>query len=560
MPPMIQNSTPRIDIATHIRKNWCRCVSKCVCIGVIVVAMVSPCVAIDEPKNTVQQRVTTICQNLQTATVRVRSGTDKSSGVIVSKSGLVLTVAHGLKPGSNAATVVLSNGKTCEAQRVVVDEPADVALLLMNVASQTDAEWSIIPVPVVEDSVVGELVVAGGFPAREPDGMGAVLRLGEILAVERTAVKTSCTLTSGDSGGPLVNSLGELIGLHRQIGFGAESNGHVAVSAIRAALEKSGHWKKLSQHAVDGPGAKLLSKDLSASPHALTSASRATAAIHGTTADGETAVRILGTVLDDHRVVTKLSEIVPYNALKCQFSDGSKIAATLSKSDQTLDLAILELASPYRNGKARSAADSGQRKLELFRSQLVFAATSLTDISAVGMIGRVAYNEPAQPARFGATMHATADRLQITELSPNGSAVLAGLQVGDELRQVDGTAATSLTAVSSLLKARQPGDWISIDVLRAMKHFRVQAQLQHDPGEQFEKSEFLDGRTGRVSLRRGGFRSILQHDIALEPDACGGPLFDIEGHLIAINIARRARESTLAISMEDVLKVADRVE
>ena len=557
---MIQNLSPRIDDATHIRTNRWRSVSKCVCSVVVFAAMVSQCIAIDEPKNPVQQRLTAIYQNLQTATVRVRSGTDTSSGVIVSKSGLVLTVAHGLNPGSDTATVVFSNGKTCHAKRVVVDEQADVALLLIGVASLTEVDWSTLPVSVIEDSVVGEVVVASGFPAREPDGMEPVVRLGEILAVDAAAVNTSCTLTSGDSGGPLVNSFGQLIGLHRQIGVGTESNGHVASAAIRTALEKSEHWKTLTHHTGARAGAKLLSKDLTASLQVVTAASRATVAIHGTTADGKSAVRILGTVLDDYHLATKLSEIFPYQALKCQLADGSMIVATLSKSDRTLDLAILKLARPYEAGKALSAAYSGQRNAVSFRSQIVFAATSLTDVSAAGMIGRIEHNEPAQPARFGATMQSGADHVRITELSPNGSAVVAGLQVGDELSRVDGTAVTSLKAVGDLLLARQPGDWISIDVESAMKQFSLQARLQHDPGKQFEKTEFLDGRTGRVSHRRSGFPSVLQHDIALEPDTCGGPLFDMDGHIIAINIARRARESTLAIPIDLVLTLAKGVE
>ena len=527
---------------------------------VVFAAVVSQCGAADELKNPAQQRVTEICQNLEMATVRVRSGSDMSSGVIVSKSGLILTVAHGLKPGSDTATVVFANGTTCEAKRVVVDEQADVALLVMDVASLTDVEWSIVPLPVVDDSVVGEVVMAGGFPAREPDGKGPVIRLGEILAVDQSAVKTSCTLTSGDSGGPLVNSQGELIGLHRQIGVGAESNGHVAVTAIRGAFEKSAHWQTLTQHAGASSGTRLMSKELTASPKVVTAASRATVAIQGRDDNGESSVRVLGTVLDESHVVTKLSEIVPYNALECLFSDGSMIAATLSKSDRTLDLAILKLARPYEAGKSVNAAYPELQSAELFHSQIVFAATSRTDVSAVGMIGRVGYHEPDLPARFGATMQANADRVQITELSPNGSAVLAGLQVGDELSRIDGTAVTSLTAVGDLLLARQPGDWISIDAERTMKQFSVQAQLQHDPGQQFEKTEFLDGRTGRVSRRHSGFQSVLQHAIALEPTACGGPLFDFDGHLIAINIARRARESTLAIPIKDVWTFAKSVE
>ncbi|MEJ7595511.1 MAG: trypsin-like peptidase domain-containing protein [Planctomycetaceae bacterium] len=557
---MIQNLSPRIDAATHIRTIGRLSVWECMLSVVVFAAVVSRCGAADELKNPVQQRVTEICQNLQTATVRVRSGTDMSSGVIVSKSGLILTVAHGLKPGSDTATVVFANGTTCEVKRVVVNEQVDVALLVMDVASLNDVEWSVVPLPVVEVSMVGEVVMAGGFPAREPDGKGPVIRPGEILAVDQSALKTSCTLTSGDSGGPLVNSQGALIGLHRQIGVGAESNGHVALTSIGGALEKSEHWQTLTQHAGASSGTRLMSKELTAPPKVVTAASRATVAIQGRDDNGESAVRVLGTVLDDSHVATKLSEIVPYHALECLFSDGSMIAATLNNSDRSLDLAILKLASPYGVGKAVNAAYPELQSPVLFHGQIVFAATSLTDVSAAGMIGRAGFHEPALPVRFGATMQSGTDRVRITELSPNGSAVLAGLQVGDELSRVDGTAVTSLTVVGDLLKARQPGDWISIDVERPKRQFSVQAQLHHDPGQQFEKTEFLDGRMGRVSPRRSGFQGVLQHAIVLEPDACGGPLFDFDGRLIAINIARRARESTLAIPIDDVWKFAKSVE
>ena len=107
----------------------------------------------------------------------------------------------------------------------------------MPIDSLRNFAWSIVPVPEAVDCVIGELVIAGGFPARETDGMTPVVRLGEILAADQSAVRSSCTLTSGDSGGPLLNSRGELIGLHRQIGIGTDSNTHVALPAIRR------HWK-----------------------------------------------------------------------------------------------------------------------------------------------------------------------------------------------------------------------------------------------------------------------------------------------------------------------------
>ena len=49
------------------------------------------------------------------------------------------------------------------------------------------------------------------------------------------------------------------------------------------------------------------------------------------------------------------------------------------------------------------------------------------------------------------------------------------------------------------------------------------------------------------SLRRDGFPSIFCHDATLEPDKCGGPVVDLDGNWLGVNIARNSRVRTFAI-------------
>ena len=510
----------------------------------------------DESHSAVQRRITAICQTLQSATVQLRSGTDVSSGVIVSKDGLILSVAHGLKSASDKVLVLFPGGKSCEARPLVIDEKADVALLTADIASLTDISWSTVPVSAVVQRKVGDVVLASGFPAREKGALTSVVRLGQILAEDESVLMSSCTLTSGDSGGPLVNSRGELIGLHRQIGEGLQSNGHITLTEIRDVLERSGHWKLLTERSNLPEGTLLLAKELTPASHHLDPGHRVTVEIRGSDADGASGVRSSGTVLNAHQVAAKLSEIIPYRSLQCRWAGGLTIAATLKRSDRERDLAILELMDLYEAGNQVEASILKSQDSALYAGQIVFAAKSSTEISTAGIISRVGHDEASLPSRFGAAMQLQNGILRITELSPNGSAVLAGFMVGDELRQIDATDVGSLQAVADLFAARQPGDWLTIGIRRGAESENLQAQLQHEPGLQFEKTEFLDGRTGRLSLRRSGFKAVLQHDVVIEREACGGPLFDRHGHLIAVNIARRARESTLAIPIGDVLKLA----
>ena len=55
-----------------------------------------------------------------------------------------------------------------------------------------------------------------------------------------------------------------------------------------------------------------------------------------------------------------------------------------------------------------------------------------------------------------------------------------------------------------------------------------------------------------VSGRRDGFPVVLQHDTVLKPADCGGPLVDLDGRAVGVNIARGGRVETYAVP-SDVL-------
>ncbi|MFM7836765.1 MAG: hypothetical protein ACKPJD_33650, partial [Planctomycetaceae bacterium] len=52
-------------------------------------------------------------------------------------------------------------------------------------------------------------------------------------------VRTTCSLTVGDSGGPLLDGEGRLVGLHRRIGAGAESNLHTSLTSLRGLVQRA---------------------------------------------------------------------------------------------------------------------------------------------------------------------------------------------------------------------------------------------------------------------------------------------------------------------------------
>ena len=61
-----------------------------------------------------------------------------------------------------------------------------------------------------------------------------------------------------------------------------------------------------------------------------------------------------------------------------------------------------------------------------------------------------------------------------------------------------------------------------------------------------------DRMSGKVSVRRTGFKRVIQHEVSLGPLDMGGPLFDLEGRLIGINIAKANRVEFFAIPISDI--------
>jgi serine protease Do len=88
---------------------------------------------------------------------------------------------------------------------------------------------------------------------------------------------------------------------------------------------------------------------------------------------------------------------------------------------------------------------------------------------------------------------------------------------------------------------------VAIKFRRDGKVTEVQATLDKRPRDQFSRREFQNSMGSKLSDRRGGFPQILQTDMALKPSDCGGPVVDLDGRTIGINIARAGRVESYAI-------------
>jgi serine protease Do len=137
----------------------------------------------------------------------------------------------------------------------------------------------------------------------------------------------------------------------------------------------------------------------------------------------------------------------------------------------------------------------------------------------------------------------------------DGPADKAGLKEGDLILSLNGQPIPNAQAFTETITKLRVNDVVKIEVQRDGKKEMLEAKLGERPqpkmGPDFLK---MNQMSGPLSPKTTGFPLALQHDIPLEPGQCGGPLFDLDGRCIGINVARAGRVSSLAIP---TAKIAD---
>jgi S1-C subfamily serine protease len=169
------------------------------------------------------------------------------SGVIIDKSGLVMTNAH-VVDKADKVTVRLKDGRKFEGKVQGVDEVTDIAVVKFNGGGD-------LPVATLGSSAnvqVGDWAIAVGNPL----GFDNTVTLGIVSTLRRSSaqvgipdkrlefIQTDAAINPGNSGGPLVNGLGEVIGINTAIRADAMGIGFAIpidkAKVIASQLQRSG--------------------------------------------------------------------------------------------------------------------------------------------------------------------------------------------------------------------------------------------------------------------------------------------------------------------------------
>jgi serine protease Do len=268
----------------------------------------------------------------------------------------------------------------------------------------------------------------------------------------------------------------------------------------------------------------------------------------------------LGTVVfADGFILTKASE-VRGGTISVRFSDGSEHEAKIHATHVPTDLALLKVDvkglkpvtfAESKNmsvgswlaaaGPQSSALAVGivSHKVRQLRAELTYDETRIENFSR-GFLGIYPEDEKDDDGKvIGA---------KIATIEPKGGAAKAGLKEKDVIVELNGTPTLGQETLRAYLENLRPGDSVKMKVLREGKEMEFKATLtgQLKPS----RGDIQNSMGGELSGRRTGFGSVMQTDMVLAPKDCGGPVVDLDGKVLGVNIARAGRVETWILPSE----------
>ncbi len=268
--------------------------------------------------------------------------------------------------------------------------------------------------------------------------------------------------------------------------------------------------------------------------------------------DGEQCA--LGTIVDsDGWIVTKASEIEKPDAIQCVLSDERSVSAKLVGTDVELDVALLRVDA--------SGLNSVQWDFGIPEQGRWLATTDVRSSvpSAIGVVSAGPTRVPNQRAVLGVMLEKgeTPKGALVSSVLSGSGAYEAGIRERDTILQVDGKKVESPSDFLELLKNGKGGQYLTLQINRNDRVIDKRARLMDMSTEMLDETEMEVN--GPISARSTGFGRIFMHDTVILPNQCGGPILNLDGKAVGINIARAGRVSTYALPADIINPIVKRL-
>jgi len=270
-----------------------------------------------------------------------------------------------------------------------------------------------------------------------------------------------------------------------------------------------------------------------------------------TSTKGKKQLSLLGTAISRNGLIVSKSSDVGESP---KVNDHRKrtLPGKVVARDEDNDLVLLQVEGPMEHFV--DLANSTERMDgEILLSPRPHDATGL-----VSVVGSKAFPSVKQkPIGFmGVTLEPHDDGVALKQVG-DGPAKKAGLKAKDVVLKLDSQRIEAMDELVNAVRSRKPGQEVSVTIKRGDDEKQINVTLGSRPHN--SGMHVADAFAGGSSLRRTGFESIFCHDAHAEPQECGGPVFDTQGNIVGINIARFSRTCCYAMPADVMRKNVERL-
>ncbi|GAA4311838.1 hypothetical protein GCM10023149_06920 [Mucilaginibacter gynuensis] len=485
------------------------------------------------------------------------------SGVVVAKDGYILTAAHTTVVGKTYK-VMFPNGKEAIALALgrITYEANPIAPDVAMMKIITQGSWPYAEMASSSALKVNEPCISIAYPETLNQRLPSV-RFGRITNVKNDLgfVQSTCIMEPGDSGGPLFDYMGRVIALHSAINVDEATNYEIPVDYYRtywSALNKVEDYKALPVQ-KDSVAADPFANKILTIP-ALTNVSEqfktdlsklatntikitSTIAAHQQSINGIT-LSLDGMGLPYKTIIISKSSMIGDEPV-VSTGGGKSFKLNILARDKANDIVILQAPAAIKNGIKLNAVKNDTL---VFNGLGKLLLSPLPDtIGVVSVLGSMQINQPKvfSMGFLGAAIAYKEGPLVLTRIQPNSPASEAGLEIGDQVLNINDKPMQKPEDYGAELQKYWPGDKVTFKVSHAGNTLTKEITLISRPpmGSNHPAEMFAGGK----SIRRDGFEKVFTHDAIIKANHCGGPVFDTDGNFYGINIARFSRTSTLAI-------------
>jgi serine protease Do len=258
--------------------------------------------------------------------------------------------------------------------------------------------------------------------------------------------------------------------------------------------------------------------------------------------DGATVA--LGTVVDTNGLaLTKASELKK-GKLTCWLAVEKEVEAEVIGIDEEEDVALVRV-------RAQGLKPIQWAAGEVSVGQWAITPGIAETPQAIGIISALPRRIRPPRALIGVQFDFSSTVPRIEELLPGLGAEKAGLKPGDIIVGLNHETVTNREQIVEMLREFREGQTVRLRVRRADKELDAEVRMMTPRsgqlGAEVNPPQRRSRLSGEVSRRAEGFELAIEHDSVLPPWLCGGPLVNLDGKAIGLNIARAGRVTTYAL-------------